>query len=957
MSADHAERRTAPLSAPAAHPSASPLHQTLNGWSSDFIEGLYEQWKSNPDSVDPQWRQFFLGFDLGIARPGSDAAPAPVPSSVPLDLQRRVDRLIEAYRAKGHLAAQIDPLGTTRPFPSDLNLESFGLSDAHLAEQFDPGSLPIAGPATLAEIVECLEATYCGSIAVEYAHIGNEEEKRWLQKRMEAVRNRPQFPVDVKVRLLHQLIRAEGFEAFVEKRYVGKKRFGLEGGESLIPLLDQIVELAPANGVKEIAMGMAHRGRLNVLANIVDKRWEQILTEFEDSWEGDLVDGGGDVKYHQGYSSDHVTSSGQQVHITLSGNPSHLEYACSVVLGRCRAKQLLASDVRRDEVIPILIHGDAALPGQGVVSECLNMMRLDGYTVGGALHVVINNQVGFTTDPQDDWGGNYCTDVAKGYDCPVFHVNGDDVEACAWVARLALEWRQTFKSDVFIDLVCYRKNGHNETDEPNFTQPLLYALVRKHKPVLSKYRDELVHNGVVTAELFEELHQNLNATLDDAQTRVKQKAVFPRVPPFRGLWSGIESAYSAGIVDTGVPAERLRSIAKALGHTPDGFHAHKNVAKLQQARRTTGDDENVPVEWATAELLAYGSLLLEGHPIRLTGQDVERGTFSHRHAVLCCQETGTKYSPLNHLGSSPGAAQAKFEIHNSPLSEVSCVGYEYGFSLADPRALVIWEAQFGDFANSAQVLFDQFIASGEAKWKRSSGLCLFLPHGYEGQGPEHSSARLERFLQLCADDNMQVVYPSTTAQIFHVIRRQMRQRFRKPLVVLTPKSMLRLPAAMSPFGELVGGHFRTVLPDPLFSAGREGAFDPAAVTKVLLCSGKIAHELIAWREKNESRTTAVVRIEQLYPFPDAALSEVLKQYPKAERFLWVQEEPRNMGAYRFCQAQLKELCGIDVNYVGRPDNSTPACASAKLHVAQQEKILLEAMGPPKSGASKSAKVR
>jgi 2-oxoglutarate dehydrogenase E1 component len=942
-----------------AGPVSRHASQSVNGWSSDFVEGMYRQWKQDPDSVDPQWKQFFLGFDLGADRSVAAGGAAAVAGGAS-DVQRKVDRLIEAYRTLGHFAASIDPLGTERPFPQELTLEAFGLSDAQLGERFDPGSLPLASPATLSEIIECLEGTYCRTIAVEFTHIGSAEKRRWLEKRMETVRNRPSLPAELRLRLLSQLIEASGFEGFVEKRYIGKKRFGLEGGESLIPLLDQIVELSPANGVREITMGMAHRGRLNVLANILNKKWDQIFTEFEEAWQDDYIQGGGDVKYHQGYSSDHTTSTGQPVRLTLAANPSHLEFVYSIVLGRCRAKQQLANDVNRDQVIPIVIHGDAALPGQGIVSECLNMMKLDGYTVGGTVHVVINNQVGFTTDPKDDWGGNYCTDIAKAFDCPIFHVNGDDVEACAWVARLALEFRQAFKCDVFIDLVCYRKNGHNETDEPRFTQPLLYERVDAQTPVLHRYRDELIQAGLLTAEHFKELNATLVRELDEAQSRTKQKPVSPSVKPFQSIWSGLESTYTHAVVDTGVPAERLREIATALSHLPEHIAPHKNITKLLQGRSGTSGssakNDSTPVEWSIAELLAYGSLLLEGHPIRLTGQDVERGTFSHRHAVVTCQKSGLKYVALNQLGAAPGANQAMLQIFNSPLSESACVGYEYGYSLTDPRHLVIWEAQFGDFANGAQVMIDQFLASAEVKWKRSSGLVLFLPHGYEGQGPEHSSARLERFLQLCADDNMQVVYPTTTAQIFHLIRKQVKQRFRKPLVVMTPKSMLRAAFAMSPFNELVGGHFRMVLPDPLFAAGREGAFDPNGVTKVLFCSGKIGHELMDRRTSTETKTTAVVRLEQLYPFPDAALSEVLKLYPKAERFVWVQEEPRNMGAYRFCQAQLKELLGIDVSFVGRPDSATPACGSTKMHAAQQEKILLEAMGPLKAGAPvKSAK--
>jgi 2-oxoglutarate dehydrogenase E1 component len=937
----------------ARQPLSAPLgsNQSVNGWSSDFIEAEYKRWKADPSAVEAQWQQFFLGFELGADRTQPAAAPASAGASVGGDAQRRVDRLIDAYRAKGHFAAPLDPLGTERPFPAELNLEAFGLSDAQLDQTFDPGTLPLAAPAKLGEIIACLEDTYCRSIGVEFSHIGDASRRRWLEERMEAIRNRPTYSPDQRLRLLGQLIEADGYEAFAAKRYIGKKRFGLEGGESLIAILDQIVECCPQNGVREVTMGMAHRGRVNVLANILNKRWEQIFTEFDESWEEDFIAGGGDVKYHQGYSTNHLTSGGGTVRISLSANPSHLEFVASVVLGRTRGKQLLASDAERNQVLPVVIHGDAALPGQGIVSECLNMMKLDGYTVGGTVHVVINNQVGFTTDPSDDWRGNYCTDIAKAFELPIFHVNGDDVEACAWIARLALEWRQTFKTDVFIDMVCFRKNGHNETDEPNFTQPRLYALVRKQRPVLQKYRDQLVEAGVLTAEQFNDLTARFAKELDAAQTQAKAKPVMPSIAPFQSHWSGYVSQYSHEMVETGVAADRLKLIAKTLGHVPDDYTTHKTVAHMLQVRAATGSEDSAPVEWAMGELLAYGSLLLDGHPIRLTGQDVERGTFSHRHAVVRCQHNESKYVGLNNLAAAAGTKQALIHLHNSPLTEMACLGFEYGYSLTDPRSLVIWEAQFGDFANGAQVLMDQFIASAEVKWKRSSGLTLFLPHGYEGQGPEHSSARLERFLQLCADDNMQVVYPTTSAQIFHLLRKQVKQRYRKPLVVMTPKSMLRLPAAMSPFGEFTGGHFRQVLPDPKFVTGRDGGHDASGVTKVLLCSGKIAHELIAWREKAETKTTAVVRLEQLYPFPDAALSKVLAQYPKAERFIWVQEEPRNMGAYRYCQAQLKELHGIDVSYIGRADSATPACGSAKIHTAQQEKILLEAMGPAKSGTA------
>jgi 2-oxoglutarate dehydrogenase E1 component len=966
MSSEFAHEQPGPGASSAGRPNRSHASsQAVNAWSTEYLEGAYQRWKDDPNSVDAQWQQFFIGFELGVDRKPSSAADARSSAEIPslsMALQRQVDRLIEAYRARGHFAAQLDPLGTERPFPAALTLESFGLSDAHLDLEFDAGSLPVQpndvgserNGAKLADIIACLEETYCRTIGVEFAHLGDEDQREWLQQRMESVRNRPAASNELRLQLLSKLIQADGYENFAEKRYTGKKRFGLEGGDSLIPLLDQIVELAPQAGVRELTMGMAHRGRVNVLANIVGKRWEQIFTEFDESWEGDaLASGGasgGDVKYHQGYSSTHTTSGGGTVRMTMVSNPSHLEFAASVVMGRCRARQQLMGDTKRIQVVPIAIHGDAALPGQGTVSECLNMMKLDGYRVGGTIHVVINNQVGFTTDPSDDWSGNYCTDIAKAFEAPIFHVNGDDVEACAWVARLALEWRQTFGTDVFIDMVCYRKHGHNETDEPSYTQPILYSRVKKQRPVLQKYAEQLIAEGVLTSERFQEMTAAFFAHLDAAQTSARGKPVMPGIPPFQAHWSGYVSQYSHEQLETGVAPDRLRQIAKALGHIPDTIVPHKTIVKTLHSRESVGIDDGGDVDWAMGELLAYGSLLLEGHPVRLTGQDVERGTFSHRHAVVRCQQTESKYIALNHLSGVAGTEQASLHIHNSPLTEAACVGFEYGYALTDPRTLVIWEAQFGDFANGAQVLMDQFMVSAEVKWRRSNGLTLFLPHGYEGQGPEHSSARLERFLQLCADDNLQVVYPTTSAQMFHLLRKQMKQRFRKPLVVMTPKSMLRLHAAMSHFAEFTGGHFRQVLPDPIFVTGREGGHDASTVTKILFCSGKIAHELIAWREKGESRTTAVVRLEQLYPFPDAALSKVLALYPKAERFLWVQEEPRNMGAYRYCQAQLKELHGIDVSYVGRADSATPACGSTKVHAIQQEKILLEAMGPVKGAA-------
>lgn len=933
---------------PSAPPSSVP-HQVfaVNGDQAEYIEGLYEQWKRDPQSVEPQWQTFFKGFDLGVARPPARGAAvrdglAVTPASQssknpPADVadpglgrggQSKVDSLIYNYRDLGHLAADLDPLGSQRPFPEQLTLERFDLADSDLHRTFDPGSMPLDNPAPLSDILNLLEETFCRHIGIEFMHLQDRDKRRWLGKRMEGVRNRPTISADQKRHILRRLIAADAFESFLDKRYIGKKRFGLEGGESLIVVLDQIIEMGPTLGIREFALGMAHRGRLNVLANVLHKRFDQIFTEFEEAWVEDFLEGGGDVKYHQGYSSDHVTLSGETVHLTLAANPSHLEFAASVVQGRCRAKQRLHGDTEgRSQVVPVILHGDASFPGQGIVAECFNMSGLAGYTVGGTIHVVVNNQVGFTTNQRDLFSGLYCTDIAKMADAPIFHVNGDDPEACAWVARLAAEYRQTFKSDVVIDLWCYRKNGHNETDEPSFTQPLMYEKVRRQIPVVKKYRAQLEHEGVISAADFDGMYADFQKEMDEAQTRTKEKPVDPSVIPFRAQWSGMVAHYHDDTVETGVPEDVLRKIATTLGATPSRFEAHKTVAKLLKSRAEFGGDAGI--DWALGEALAFASLLLEGHPVRLTGQDVERGTFSHRHAVVKCQRTGESHLPLNEL--SPD--QARFCVHNSPLTEAACVGYEYGYSLADPRMLIVWEAQFGDFGNGAQVIIDQFLASAEAKWHRASGLTLLLPHGYEGQGPEHSSARLERYLQLCASGNMQVVYPSTSAQLFHMLRRQMKRNFRKPLVVMTPKSLLRSPAAASPLAAFVKGSFQRVIGD--------SAIDRSTVERLVFCTGKIAHELIERRDKSKAKV-AIVRIEQLAPFPEDLVRAELSRHPQAE-VLWVQEEPRNMGAWTFVRNAFLDRLGRDVRYVGRGAAASPAVGSLKMHTQQQEKILIEAI--------------
>ncbi|MBU3729358.1 MAG: 2-oxoglutarate dehydrogenase E1 component, partial [Phycisphaerales bacterium] len=865
------------------HPSSNSLPPTsprdaVNAWGADYIDGLYEQWRVDPSSVDAPWQQFFKGFELGVEAPakrrgtggtgtatpaataGSAESPhvagsAPsaargadtgIATSAALELQRKVDELIARYRAFGHLAAQIDPLGTERPFPQVLTLESVGLDDSHLPMPVDPGSLRIPSPATLGDVISALEETYCRHIGAEYQHITDPERRRWLQERIEARRTEPRPGADAQRRILGELAKADTFESFLAMRYVGKKRFGAEGAESLIPMLDAVIEQGAALGAREFCLGMAHRGRMNVLAHIVGKDYERFFTEFEEAWAPDFADGGGDVKYHCGFNSERPTASGP-VKVSLPSNPSHLEFINGVVLGSVRAKQTLRSDDDRREVVPVLMHGDAAFSGQGTQAECFNFMKLRGYDTGGCVHIVTNNQVGFTTDPVDLFTGNYCTDIAKAYDCPIFHVNGDDPEACVWVAMLASEFRQTFGHDAVIDLVCFRKNGHNEADEPSYTQPLLYARVRKQKPAFASYRDRLVAEGAITADEAASMVAALKESLDRAQTSAKATPVEPSIPPFQGRWSGLGFAYDSATPDTGVARGTLATIASSLGSLPGDFSAHRTIAKAVQGRGTQAEAGS-KVEWATAELLAYGTLLKEGHTIRITGEDVQRGTFSHRHAVVRCQNTGEAWCALRTMGA--------FEIVNSPLTESSTMAYEYGYSLVDPNALVIWEAQFGDFANGGQVIIDQFISGGEIKWRRSSALVLFLPHGQEGQGPEHSSARLERFLQLSSEDNMEICAPSTSAQVFHMIRRHLKRTHRKPLVVMTPKSMLRLPAAQSTIEELVSGTFQRVIDDP-----RSADFGPAQ--RVIFCMGKVYWEMVAHREAAGDRSTLFVRLDQM----------------------------------------------------------------------------------------------
>ena len=923
---------------PSHHDPLASTGRAVNAWSPEYIDRMHGAWKRDAASVPESWNQFFLGFELGLDRPAAPAAGGGDPS------QSKVDALVEAYRRLGHLGAQLDPLGTVRPMPKELALSEFGLTGSDLARTFACGTLPIGPTATLGAIIDFLQKAYCGAIGAEFGYIGCPRRRAWVAAKVEgAVAAR--FDAAAKERMLGKLVAADGFENFLATRFIGKKRFGLEGGEALLVVLDEVLGTAAAGGATECVLGMAHRGRLNVLHNVAGKPAEMVFTEFEEAWAPHFEHGGGDVKYHQGFSGDYATAAGASVRVSLCANPSHLEFVAPVALGRARARQERAARTLaegRAKVLPVLLHGDAALPGQGVVAETMNMAGLDGYDVGGTVHVVINNQVGFTTDSRDSYAGPYCTNVARTSESPVFHVNGGDAEACAAVARIAAEWRAEFGEDAFVDMWCWRKNGHNETDEPNFTQPLLYRRVRAAKPVAARYAERLVAEGVIPADGLEQRTKALFASLDAAQARAKEKPVEPGHAPFGGAWKGMTGAWNDDPVETGVAPRTLKALAAQLAAVPEGFAAHKTVGKGVAGRAIESDG---PVDWALAELLAYASLVEEGDVVRITGQDVKRGTFSHRHAAVFDQETGEEWCALRHLKGAKG----RFEIFNSPLTECACVGFEYGYSLVDPRSLVIWEAQFGDFANGAQVIFDQFMAAAEAKWFRSSGLTLLLPHGYEGQGPEHSSARMERFLQLAAEDNIQVVYPSTTAQVFHVLRRQMRRGFRKPLVVMTPKSMLRLPAAQSPLPEFAHGHFQAVIGDPAKP-------DASKVRRVVFCAGKLFHELDAARRESGAAGVAIVRVEQLTPFPAEEVKAQLAKYRGAEA-VWAQEEPENMGAWSSVLPQFLRITGKAPAYAGRPAQASPAVGSLKRHGKEQAKLVALALGAAAEDDAAAAKGR
>jgi 2-oxoglutarate dehydrogenase E1 component len=894
----------------------------------DYIEDLYRQYQRDPAAVGADWAHFFAGFELGAD--GRRPATPPTPASQAERVIGIYD-LIHTFRELGHLIADLNPLGGNLTEHPLLDLSQFAFAESDLDRTIHC-TFRGHSETTLRELIAQLRATYCGSFAVEYMYISDKAQRDWLKEQMEPSLNRPLLSDDDRRRIFDKLNVATGFEEFLGTKYVGQKRFSLEGAEALIPLLDVLIEDSGSAGVDETIMGMPHRGRLNVLANILGKPYEMILAEFEGTFLPAHIQGDGDVKYHLGFARDHVTRNGHKVHISLLANPSHLEAVNPVAEGIVRAKQMYRDDPVGATVMPLLIHGDAAFTGQGLVVETLSLSELDAYQTGGTVHVIVDNQVGFTARPQDYRFTRYASDVAKVIQAPVFHVNGNDPEAAVHAARLAAAFRNTFRVDVIINIVCYRKHGHNETDDPTFTQPTMYQTIAQLPTPRDLYGRQLVERGVMTDEDVQRRKAEFRELLEDALNYARDFMPRQQVFALGGVWKGLSWAGDDWSAQTGLPREQLSEIATAVLQLPEGFDVHPKVRKLYEERAAAVNNGH-DIDWATGEMLAFGSLLREGTNIRLAGQDSGRGTFSHRHAVLTDRSNAARYVPLAHLAKDQGW----FQVVDTMLSEAAVLGFEYGFAAADPRNLVLWEAQFGDFANGAQVIIDQFIASAESKWQRMSGLVMLLPHGYEGQGPEHSSARLERYLQLCAEDNWQVCNLTTPAQYFHALRRQIHRPFRKPLVVMSPKSLLRLKLAVSTIDQLTDGTFHPVLPEP-------AALDPAGVRRVVLCSGKIYYDLVLAREQRELHDVAAVRVEQLYPFPADEITAALAPFSAATDIVWLQEEPWNMGAWHFIQARLPALLGgRTLRYIGRDEAASPAVGSYKRHQNMQAEIIDRAL--------------
>lgn len=913
--------------------------------SPSYVESLYQEYVKSPDNVDPAWREYFRQIaEVARQAPQKEAdlfrAPTMGDSKVvsPIELeaailQERVERLIRNYRAMGHYAAIIDPLGQPREPVPELDPASCDFTPADLDRQFSTVSSSGPNVRTLREILQWLRNTYCRSIGAQFMHIDNVKVREWLQDRMEACENRISLTVEQQKRILKRLSDAVVFEDFILRKFQGAKSFSLEGGETLIPLLELAINKSAEHGVEEIILGMAHRGRLNVLASIMGKPARSIFREFADL-DPQMHLGRGDVKYHMGYSNDYATGDGKKVHLSLCFNPSHLEFVNTVAQGRVRAKQDRRQDNDRRKTMALLIHGDAAFAGEGITQEMLNLSELESTRIGGTVHVIVNNQIGFTTPPHQGRSTAYATDVAKMLQIPIFHVNGEDPEAVAQVVTLAMEFRREFQRDVVIDMYCYRLRGHNEVDEPRFTNPAMYKAVDRRQPMRVTYSNHLTKLGGVTQQEADELVSQHKSQLESEYQVATAAEYQHRWEQPNQLWKKYRGGNEdiAHDVPTGLPVQQLQSLLEIQTHLPDGFKPHPKIQNLLENRRAIARGEKT-IDWGSAEVMAYASLLLEKHPVRLHGQDCERGTFAHRHAVIHDVETGGKYTPLKHLA----ADQGQFAVFNSALSETGVLGYEYGYSLDCPDGLTIWEAQFGDFVNVAQVIIDQFIASAEDKWNRYSGLTMLLPHGFEGAGPEHSSARLERFLEACAEDNIQVCYPTTAAQLFHMLRRQVLRQWRKPLIVMTPKYHLRTAQASATLEQLANGSFQRIIPDVLERPDTD-------VKQILLCTGKIYHELAARRQELDQQGVAIVRVEQLYPLPTAELQTQLGRYAPETPVTWVQEEPENMGAWRFVLAHwgLSVLKSHHLRCVSRPASASPATGSKKSHEIEQERVLTEA---------------
>ncbi len=937
----------------------------MNSYSLDYIDDLYVQYVQDPESVSETWRQYFEQFVIGAeasrsrTKPDSQTRTSDHPASgtdkpssgngrntavidrrdstgdVLTDqalwmsrIQDRVNQLVREYRVRGHLVANLDPLGLLQPAGPDLSPTLYGLSDDDLRRPLDSSALANVSGGTLDVILKKLQNTYCRSIGAQFMHIDNRNIRDWLQRRMETTENRLDLSHDVQRRIYTRLADASIFEEFVRRKFVGAKTFSLEGAESLIPMLDLALEKAGQHKVQQVVMGMAHRGRLNVMANILKKRAMNIFWSFDDP-DPEMSRGGGDVRYHLGYSSDWRTAAGDKIHISLCFNPSHLEFVNPVALGRTRCKQDLAGDSHRQQVLTILVHGDAAFAGEGIVQETLNLSELEGYRTGGTLHIVINNQVGFTTEPQQGRSSTYATDVAKMLQIPIFHVNGEDPEAVAQVVSLAMDFRKEFHRDVVIDLYAYRRWGHNEGDEPRFTQPLMYAKIDARPTVRERYLQGLMELGKIAPEEAEEITKSRTEKLEREFAASQNEEFVPDTQTLAANWS----EYFGGPeptepTDTSFDRERLSELVGALTRLPRGFAAHKKLRRPMAQRREMATGER-PFDWATAEAAAMATLLDSGHPIRMTGQDCQRGTFSHRHAVLHNTKTGETYTPLANLDKK----QATIELHNSPLCEAGVLGFEYGYSLDKPHGLTVWEAQFGDFWNCAQVIVDQFIASAEDKWNRLSGLVMLLPHGFEGQGPEHCSARVERFLAMAAEDNIQVVQPTTPAQYYHLLRRQVIRKWKKPLVCLTPKSLLRHPRVISEIEEIAAGSFRKILPDDLVPLEK--------CRRLLLCTGKVYYDLLETLEERSIEDVAIMRIEQLYPLSVDELFESLIGLPEGTEIFWVQEEPKNMGAWPYIKLKFSDELSerFDLKQITREESASPSTGSMATHKIEQAELI------------------